>query len=432
MSTNDFDDNNEQIQPNENDLDIPQPEFCKFLKCHGGTISMTAFNSNNKQLVSSSFDGTIIVWDLNNLTKPQVGRGHKSLVNDVAISPSGFYIASASSDKTIRIWSNQADYSSKRDIQSSVIKHHTAPVKSVDFSCDSRLICSGSDDQTVKICSIADRKLQASLTGHTNWVKCTRFNRDSKLIASGSDDKTLRLWDVQRKELCFTFDNEHKGAVNAVRFHPDNSCLATACFDSKIRLFDIRSKQLIQVYPYHKAPATCVAFHPSGNYLASTSYDETIKIYDLRMGELLYSLEAHEGAIMCVSFSNFGDFISTGGHDFSVGVWKSNLDSFSKYSAQMGIIQKYPTTDYTAQMKGAKTEKLNYKNQMAKEQKGTNSSANTAEGLTKLFEQMVSQMDMITSSFVNFEKRVERMEDMIEEIDKMDEEEYEGEEQDGY
>ena len=392
---------------------IPQPDYIKTLKCHSGTISMTTFNSNNKQIISSSYDGTMIVWDLNNLTKPHIGRGHKSLINDISISPSGFYIASASSDKTIRIWSNQYDYSSNKDIQSSVIKHHTAPVKSVDFSIDSRLICSGSDDKTVKIVSVADRKLLATLNGHKNWVKCTRFNRDSKLIASGSDDKTLRLWDVERKELCFTFDNEHKGAVNSVRFHPDNSCLATACFDTKIRLFDIRSKQLIQVYPHHAAPATCVAFHPSGNYLASTSYDETIKIYDLRMGEVLYTLQSHEGAIMCVSFSNYGDYMATGGHDSNVGIWKTNLDSFTNLKKNLGINQIYANTMYSnTNNPSVFKEKLNYKNQMVNEVKAQNAD-NTAESLTKLFEQMVSQMDMITSSFVNFERRVAKMEDMI-------------------
>ena len=245
------------------------------------------------------------------------------------------------------------------------------------------------------------------MTGHTNWVKTVRFNRDSKLIASGSDDKTLRLWDVGRRELCFTFDNgEHHGAVNSVRFHPDNSCLATACFDNKIRLFDIRSKQLIQVYSQHKAPATCVAFHPSGNYLASTSYDETIKIYDLRMGETLYTLEAHDGPIMHVNFSNFGDFMSTGGHDSQVIIWKTNLDNLNKLSDSLGIVHNFPNVDYSSTgMKSdggrPEVEKLKYKNQMAKETKAQNSTENTAEGLTKLFEQMVSQMDMITSSFVN-------------------------------
>ncbi|MCQ2816355.1 MAG: WD40 repeat domain-containing protein [archaeon] len=409
----------------EEEIGIPKPEFLKSLKCHYGTVSMSAFNSNNKQVISSSLDGGLILWDLNNLTKPKLGKGHTMAINDLSVSPSGFFIATASSDKTIRLWSNQYDYSSNGELQSVAIKHHTAPVKSVNFSCDSRLLCSGSDDQTIKITNVADRRLMATLTGHTNWVKTVQFNRDAKLIASGSDDKTLRLWDVARKELCFTFDNgEHHGAVNSVRFHPDNSCLATACFDSKIRLFDIRSKQLIQVYNHHKAPATCVAFHPSGNYLASTSYDETIKIYDLRMGDILFTLEAHEGAIMHVNFSNFGDFMSTGGHDSQVIIWKTNLDMFSKLSDSLGIVHSYPTADYTGMKETniqPQVEKLKYKNHMAKEVKATNSTENTAEGLTKLFEQMVSQMDMITSSFVNFEKRVEKMEDMIDEINKDEE-----------
>lgn len=404
--------------PIDDDDLIPKPTYCRQLKYHNDTVSMLAFNSNNKQLISSSFDHHVLIWDLNNPTKkPQMGEGHKSLINDISIAPTGFSFATASSDHTVRIWSNTNDYSSKGKIQSQVIKYNSAPVKSVDFSCDSRLICTGSDDKTVKIISVADKRLQANLLGHTNWVKCTRFSKDSKLIASGSDDKSLRLWDVAKKTMCYAFDkSEHKGAVNCVRFHPDNSCLATACFDGKIRLFDIRSKQLVQTYPYHSKPATCLAFHPSGNFLASTSYDETIKIYDLRMGDILFTLQAHSGAVTSIAFSQFGDYFASGGLDSNIVLWESNLEHYMNPTNTLFSSGESDTIQSPTSTKPFNSDtKLNYKNKQAVQVNAVNKD-NTSEGLTRLFDKMVSQMEMITSSFVNFERRVTRMEEMIDEL----------------
>ena len=91
-------------------LTIPQPEFAKLLKYHGDTIPMMVFNPNNKQLISCSFDKNILIWDLTNLKKlPKIGTGHTSLINDIAMAPNGNFYATASSDKTIRIWSATDD-----------------------------------------------------------------------------------------------------------------------------------------------------------------------------------------------------------------------------------------------------------------------------------------------------------------------------------
>lgn len=395
---------------------IPQPEFAKLLKYHGDTIPMLVFNPNNKQLISCSFDKNILIWDLTNLKKlPRIGYGHTSLINDISMAPNGTFFATASSDNTIRIWNNEEDYSStNKNITSQILKKNDKPMKCIDISCDSRLITSGSDDKTVKLISIADKKLQANFQGHTNWVKTVRFSRDSILIASGSDDSTLKLWDTYKKKMVYDFKKgEHKGAINCVRFHPDNSCLATACYDSKIRIFDIRSKQLVQTYNEHKAPATCVSFHPSGNFLVSTSYDKNIKIYDLRIGETLFNLNAHESAVMSCCFSNFGDYLATGGFDSCIVLWKSNLENYLNINVN-DILEKRAKNLAVLNDKKNNLQKLSVENYNASNLNLFND--NISEGLSSIFERMVSQIDLITNSFSNFDRRLSRMEDIVDEM----------------
>ena len=407
--------------PSSKILTIPQPEFAKLLKYHGDTIPMMVFNPNNKQLISCSFDKNILIWDLTNLKKlPKIGRGHTSLINDIAMAPNGNFYATASSDKTIRIWSATDDYTTAgKHIASYSLRFNETPVKAIDISCDSLLIATGADDKTVKLISVNDRKLQANLLGHSNWVKTVRFSRNALLVASGSDDKTLKLWDTYKKRLVHDFNSgEHKGAVNCVRFHPDNSCLATACFDGKIRLFDIRSKQLVQSYNDHVRPATCVSFHPSGNFLASTAYDNTIKIYDLRIGETLFTLNAHESAVMSCCFSNFGDYLATGGFDSTMVLWKTNLEDYMNIDVSSILERKSKSL-----LMGSETmNNLESKNISNNVNTSIQSSGNDniGESLSNMFERMVSQLDLITNSFSNFDSRLERMEKLVDEMNEED------------
>jgi centriolar protein POC1 len=59
-----------------------------------------------KQAISGSEDGNIIVWNFKPQMRPYKFIGHKAAVNDIAITPDGSMIASASNDDTVRLWTN--------------------------------------------------------------------------------------------------------------------------------------------------------------------------------------------------------------------------------------------------------------------------------------------------------------------------------------
>jgi len=71
-------------------------------------------------------------------------------------------------------------------------------------------------------------------------VKSAEFSPDTRLIASGSDDCYVKLWDVASRNMICGF-NEHSKGVNCVRFHPDGTCVAACADDMKINIWDIRS-----------------------------------------------------------------------------------------------------------------------------------------------------------------------------------------------
>lgn len=139
---------------------VGDPALKRSFKGHKDAITGIAFNPNLKQVISSSLDGTLMVWNFKPSLRPYRFIGHKGPVYDVVVSPSGGVFASCSADETVRIWNNSVEGHSQ------VIKGHSAPVKSVCFSTDGSLILSGSDDKSLKVYTVADRKFQFTINAH--------------------------------------------------------------------------------------------------------------------------------------------------------------------------------------------------------------------------------------------------------------------------
>jgi centriolar protein POC1 len=83
------------------------------------------------------------------------------------------------------------------------------------------------------------------LKGHTNWIRKAQFSFDSRMIASGSDDRAVKLWDVNQNGMLIHTYTDHTGMISDVKFHPDGTCLASSGSDKKIKIFDVRSHRLL-------------------------------------------------------------------------------------------------------------------------------------------------------------------------------------------
>ncbi|GLJ05982.1 hypothetical protein SUGI_0029860 [Cryptomeria japonica] len=142
-----------------------------------------------ERLVSGSDDFTMFLWEPTSSKHPKARMtGHQQLVNHVYFSPDGQWVASASFDKSVKLWNGTTG----KFI--TTFRGHVGPVYQISWSADSRLLLSGSKDSTLKIWDMRTLKLREDLPGHADEVFSVDWSPDGEKVASGGKDRVLKLW----------------------------------------------------------------------------------------------------------------------------------------------------------------------------------------------------------------------------------------------
>lgn len=147
-------------------------------------------NTNGQEyLVSASDDFTLYLWKPQETAKPVTRMtGHQQPVNYICFSPDGSMIASASFDKSVRIWNGL----NGKFLM--VFRAHVQSVYQCAWSADSRMLISSSKDSTIKLWNLKQKKMVADLPGHGDEVFAVDWSPDGDRVCSGGKDKILKIW----------------------------------------------------------------------------------------------------------------------------------------------------------------------------------------------------------------------------------------------
>ena len=244
-----------------------------------------ATSGDGSKLISGHWNGAINILRVDNLNQPQIHldktiKGHKVGVWRIAVSPNGKIIATASEDKTAKLWDWQGNLITS-------LNGHQDVVKAIAFSSDSNMVATASYDMTVKLWNTQGKTL-ATLTQHHHGVTALDISRDGKLMATADIDGIIRLWQIDK-----TLDGEgvivklhktfqaHTDAVRKVVFSPDGQLIASASEDNTIKLWYPNGK-LLKTFYGHDEPIWSVAFSDDGKTLVSAGEDKTAIIWHLQ------------------------------------------------------------------------------------------------------------------------------------------------------
>ncbi|CAL9502331.1 hypothetical protein SUDANB108_03483 [Streptomyces sp. enrichment culture] len=305
---------------------------------HTGAVYLTTFSPDGTTLATASYDRTVRLWDVTDPRRPEpLGgplTGHTSWVSSAVFSPDGRTLASASDDGTVRLW-DVTDPSRPRPL-GAPLTGHDGTIYLIAFSPDGRTLASASDDRTVRLWDLSEprrpHELGEPLTGHTAAVRSVAFAPDGRTLAAGGDDGTIRLWDVSDRARPRRLGGPltgHGALVHTVAFSPDGRTLASGGEDNTVRLWNMadsrRPEQIGAPLSGHTGPIWSVAFSPDGAMLAAASADSTASLWKVSDPEYPSQvggpLAGSSGEMYALGFSPDGRTLATGTGDNKVRLW---------------------------------------------------------------------------------------------------------------
>ena len=282
---------------------------------HTDFIQSVAISGDGRRALSSSFDNTLRLWELESGSCIRILEGHSDFITSVALSGDGRRALSGAHDKTLRLW----------ELESGscicTLEGHSDCVYSVALSGDGRRALSGSADNTLRLWDLENGSCLRTLRGHLGSVHSVAFSGDGRrALSSGSVQNILRLWDLESGS-CFRTLIGHVSDVNSVALSGDGRRALSGSEDKTLRLWELESGSCIRTLEGHSGSVNSVALSGDGRRALSGSADNTLRLWDLESGSCIGTLEGHSGYVSSVALSGDGRRALSGSYDETLRLW---------------------------------------------------------------------------------------------------------------
>lgn len=165
---------------------------------------------------------------------------------------------------------------------------HKGAILDVQFSAQGDYIFSASTDKNVIIWDAGTCTRIKKLTGHQSIVNSLSTSRDQNkaLVCSASDDKTVRIWDTRKRAVVSSFKDDYQ--LTAVTFNENAEQVIVGGIENVLKVYDLRKNKLLYTMHGHYDTITGLALSPDGNFVLSNSMDNSCK-FKCKLFKLLSS-----------------------------------------------------------------------------------------------------------------------------------------------
>jgi WD40 repeat protein len=336
-------------------LILTEPRLRYDLLGHTDVVNDVAISPDGKTVASASADGTIGIWDVATGKESHAAlKSSEGGFDSVAFSPDGKYLVSGEGGTTgvaggqVVLWDVAQDYKLE------VLFEGSSWVNQLVFSPDGKSLAAAFSDQSVMVWSVADRKVVCQdINGRAEEMTFTylAFSPDGKTLAVATTGKpasdALRVWDASTcKQVGAAIDagklaklSALDGAdVGALAFSPDGKQLTVAVSD-RILVIDPGTRAALRdaVVIHTNYRVASIAYTPDSKTMALGVGDKTIVLVDSATGKAVgQPMIGQRGAVSSVAFGSDGHTLVSGGWGADVAIWDIQNSPLAQSLADAG------------------------------------------------------------------------------------------------
>jgi WD40 repeat protein len=299
---------------------------------HTNAVYKVLVSGYKDQLISVGLDKTIRFWDLGTgeplrVLRPPVGPSTHGWLFSAALSPDGTMLAVGTYRALTPLYDHRIhliELPSGQLVRS--LKGHIYTIYDLAFSPDGERLASASHDNTTRIWDVKTGETRQILQGHTAPVHGVAWSPDGKRLVTGSIDKTARIW-VTDTGAEVAVMREATDQIPTVGWSPDGLTIATGSYDKTIRLYEPSGKYR---YAWSNLANMVMSlqFSPDSKRLLYTYGSDTVPpigaaILDMVKGPQLVLYKGHENSPICCTFTSDGKQAITGDSISRIRVWDS-------------------------------------------------------------------------------------------------------------
>jgi len=229
------------------------------------------------------------------------------------------FLLTGSQDKTIKRWDTANISAAKASRATYTRKAHDKDINALDISHDSMLFASASQDRTVKIWSTEDGETVGILRGHRRGVWSVKFApKDTATIASeggnnssgggsgsrgyiltGSGDKTVKIWSLADYTCLRTFEGHTNSILKVLWLPPPPAMNAATSADDDMLGLDEEDEETARILRARAAAGRQQRTPPA--QVASAGGDGLVKIWDTASSECACTLDNHTDRVWALA-----------------------------------------------------------------------------------------------------------------------------------
>ncbi|SNS85145.1 WD domain-containing protein, G-beta repeat-containing protein [Ekhidna lutea] len=297
---------------------------------HSNTVTSLAFGKDSNHYYSSSTDGKILKWDLENPRSiPQTIYESDKIIQSIEMSKDGKVLMAIFYQEGLALI--PTDQNIQDDIK---ILEDPQPVQTATFIPDERKYLTVAKTGELVLKGFDAKSEQVGKTALK--VNQLKVDEQDGTIYAGTEQGVLEAWekpyevkespieDIMKNWRQQSYFGYEMGtfAINCLDISPDGKTLAIGRDRGDVILWSIPKRALIRIISGHQSTVTDIQFAPNGNLLLTTSRDGTARIWDLTDSRKLpIILDDHDDWVLTGSFNPTGTQVITGGGDEYIRTW---------------------------------------------------------------------------------------------------------------